>query len=122
MMSTTSIVFFLSACGAAIVSLYGVCDAWLTVRALDDSERWSGNSNARLLAKGGVRTASLRSLQMLGLVHVSLIAMTITPRPSLAEAVSVVWIVLAVVSWLSTIKEVLAIRDRRAIKPEATPC
>jgi beta-lactamase regulating signal transducer with metallopeptidase domain len=53
---------------------------------------------------------------------VSIIAMTITPRPSIAEAVSVIWVVLAVVSWLSTIKEVLAIRDRRAIKPEATPC
>jgi hypothetical protein len=122
MMSTTSIVFFLSASVAAIVSLYGVGDAWLTVRALDDSERWSGNSNARLLAKGGVRTAALRSLQMFGLVHVSIIAMTITPRPSIAEAVSVIWVVLAVVSWLSSIKEVLAIRDRRAIKPEATPC
>jgi hypothetical protein len=61
-------------------------------------------------------------LQMFGLVHVSIVAMTITPRPSIAEAIAVVWMVLAVVSWLSTIKEVLAIRDRRAIKPEATPC
>jgi MFS superfamily sulfate permease-like transporter len=121
MITRPAVFFFLSSGVAALVSLYGVGDAWLTVRALDSSVRWGNDSNARLLAHGGVRTAALRTLQMFGLMYVSIVAMRIDPRPTVAAAVMVVWVVLACVCWLSTLKEVLAIRDRSRIKPEPHP-
>jgi beta-lactamase regulating signal transducer with metallopeptidase domain len=59
-------------------------------------------------------------LQMFGLMYVAVVAMTIQPRAAVAEAISVVWLVLALICWVSTAKELFAIRDRSRIKPEAT--
>jgi MFS superfamily sulfate permease-like transporter len=118
MITRPAVFFFLSAGTAALVSLYGVADAWLTVRALDRSERWRNDSNARLLAHGGVRTAALRALQMFGMMYGSVVAMQIDPKPSVADALMVVWLVFAATCWVSALKEVLAIRDRGHIKPE----
>jgi hypothetical protein len=97
-----ALLLFVSAFVAGVVSMYGIL-------------------NAQLLANGGIRTAALRTWQMLEILYVGTVAMTIQPRPAVAAAVSVVWFALARACWLSAAKELLAIRDRRRIKPEPTP-
>jgi hypothetical protein len=116
-----ALLLFVSAFVAGVVSMYGILDAWLTVQALKRDPEWSDDSNAQLLANGGIRTAALRTWQMLEILYVGTVAMTIQPRPAVAAAVSVVWFALARACWLSAAKELLAIRDRRRIKPEPTP-
>lgn len=111
-------VFLYSAVPAMLVSLVSVADAWLTVRAFNRSHR-RADPNTRVLARAGIRTAAIRAIQMAGLLKVGLIAHAIQPRPVVADALEVAWWLLAVVCWLSSLKELWAMWDRRHIVPPA---
>lgn len=110
-------------CGAVLsmlVSILSVGDAWLTLRAFNRSDR-AGDPNARVLARAGIRTATIRTGQMMCLLEVGRIAHDIQPRPAVAEALAVVWWLLALVCVLSSVKELLAMWDRRHIVPDWQP-
>jgi hypothetical protein len=112
--------FFTAAVMASSVSVFGIVDALATLRALNESDR-SWDINARLLARAGVRTASLRTVQMLGLVHSSVVSLTIEPRPAIDDALAPLWLILSGVCGLSAVKEILAMWDRRHIMPDVQP-
>jgi hypothetical protein len=113
---TPETIFFGSAVLSMLVSVASVVDAALTVRALNRSSRRS-DPNARVLARAGIRTASIRTLQMACLLWVSRVAFAINPRPVVSDALECVWWLLALVCWLSSIKELWAMWDRRHIVP-----
>lgn len=108
--------FFWSAVPAMVVSVASVVDSALTSRALNRSSRRS-DPNARVLARAGIRTAGIRAIQMACLLWVSRVAFAINPRPVVSDALECVWWLLALVCWLSSIKELWAMWDRRHIVP-----
>ena len=119
-MSGMALVFFWSSVCAAGVSTFGVLDAWKTLVALNDSDR-AWDVNARVLARGGIRTAFIRTLQMVGLLIIAEVAVHIHPRPENQTKLETSWVLLAVVCWLSIAKELWAMWDRRHIVPDVHP-
>jgi hypothetical protein len=115
---TSETIFLYSAVPAMLVSILSVGDAWLTLRAFNRSPRRT-DPNARVLARAGIRTAAIRALQMACLLEVGRIAHAINPRPVVADALEFAWWLLALVCWLSSLKELWATWDRRHIVPPA---
>jgi hypothetical protein len=113
-------IFLGAAVLSMLVSVLSVGDAWLTLRAFNRSDR-AADPNSRLVARAGIRSASIRVGQMACLLEVGRIAHAIQPRPSTAEALEVAWWLLALVCVLSSVPELLAMWDRRHIVPDWHP-
>lgn len=117
MVGTVELALSWAALMALTISVFGILDAWKTLVALNASDR-AWDINARVLAKGGIRTACIRTVQMFGMVASAHVAHAIDPRPAVSSQLATVWTLLLVICLLSAIKEVLAMWDRRHIVPE----